>query len=336
MNLVDRYVISKAFGIGKVVFQTEVSIVVEFDCGQKKFEYPKAFEKFLVCEDDEMQRIIEQEIKSNKELYEIKKEAEHKVIVEKKIEYKQKKTNSKNNVAFKCNFCDGGTSEQHVGFRGPCSDGVIRNNIDIEKRTWCSSDSSLCNKYWTSNMSRSQFEKEAAVEQFLCYESKMLVEWKAQGGIVQRGENKGKPMKVKNVKRGSLCVLTTRDPGSIEEDRYIFGVFVVDSTYEGDNRTEGFVTTNSEYKLELSPKEARQMLFWNYYFNENKEEKIVWGTGLHRMLTDIQSAQILRDIVEIKKDTQDEYLAQEMFDYYCEINRVDKNNIPLAEGAILK
>ena len=50
---------------------------------------------------------------------------------------------------------------------------------------------------------------------------------------------------------------------------FIFGVFLVDEAYEGDNREEGYVTTTSKYKISLSLDEAKQMLFWNYYHNEN-------------------------------------------------------------------
>ena len=71
------------------------------------------------------------------------------------------------------------------------------------------------------------------------------------------------------MQRNSLCVLTTRNPGSCESDRYIFGVFLVDETYEGDGKDEGYVTTNSKYKIKLSPKEAESMLFWNYHSNSN-------------------------------------------------------------------
>ena len=100
----------------------------------------------------------------------------------------------------------------------------------------------------------------------------------------------------------SLCVLTTRNPNSEEENRYIFAVFLVDETYEGDNQEEGYVTTNSPYKIMLGPKEAGSMLFGSYHANDNKAETAARSSGLHRYFDDTEAVQILRDIVEIKKE----------------------------------
>ncbi|WP_418751539.1 hypothetical protein [Frisingicoccus sp.] len=74
-----------------------------------------------------------------------------------------------------------------------------------------------------------------------------------------------------------------------KEDRFVFGVFFVDEAYEGDNRDESYVTTSSKYKLSLSLEEAKKILFWNYYHNENAPEKVACGPGLHRYITDVQA-----------------------------------------------
>ena len=58
-----------------------------------------------------------------------------------------------------------------------------------------------------------------------------------------------------------------------EEDRFIFGVFLVDDADEGDNLNEGFVKSNSQYHIELTPTEAVQLKFWNYHANDNSPEK---------------------------------------------------------------
>jgi len=47
------------------------------------------------------------------------------------------------------------------------------------------------------------------------------------------------------------------------------------------------------------------VIFVVYYFNENKPEKIIFGSGLHRYITDIQAAQVLKKICEIKKVLQE-------------------------------
>ena len=81
----------------------------------------------------------------------------------------------------------------------------------------------------------------------------------------------------------------------------IFGVFLIDEYFAGDDREEGYVVCHSKWRIELRPDEARQILFWNYYANRNAPERIVFGSGLHRYLSDIRAAQILRDIIQVKK-----------------------------------
>ena len=155
-------------------------------------------------------------------------------------------------------------------------------------------------------------------------------------GVVQTGANKGQPMKLHQVQTNSLCVLTTRKPQMKEADRFIFGVFLVDETYEGDHKDEGYVTTNSKYKIELTPYEAMHRKFWNYYANGNQSERAVWSSGLHRYFEDDVAVQILRDIAKIKQDTQDEQLAQEFLEYFCRVNGVELDAVAEPNGALLR
>ena len=80
--------------------------------------------------------------------------------------------------------------------------------------------------------------------------------------------------------------------------------------------------------------EAKKVLFWNYYHNENAPEKAAWGQGLHRYITDEQAASILKDIVSVKKGKKDEALAQEFLERFCEINSIDISDFPIMEGAL--
>ena len=132
-----------------------------------------------------------------------------------------------------------------------------------------------------------------------------------------------------------LVVLTTRDPNyNTDECRYIFAVFLVDESYEGDHREAGYVTTRSDWKISLTPQETRKMRFWNYYVNRNAPERIVFGSGLHRYLSDNQAAQILRDIAEVRTDPQDKDFAKRFFEYFCQINGIDSKQVPLPAGAL--
>jgi hypothetical protein len=164
----------------------------------------------------------------------------------------------------------------------------------------------------------------------------MLRDWKASAGCIQTGMNKGKPMRLLKVQPNSLAILTTRKPYDSDDKRFIFAIFLVDENFEGDDRESGYVTTKSKWKIELTPQEASKMLFWNYYANENAPEKMIFGSGLHRYISDNQAVQILKDIIEIKSSPIEKKLAQEFMQHYCTINGIDANNIPLPNGALLR
>lgn len=346
MNLDNEIVIHKVFGEGTILQLDGDKLTVAFISGERKFIFPDAFNGFLVAKNSD---ISEQILDCIKEVERVKQkelqEKQNAAAIERQLFTEQKefrsprksvKTIQRANIAFKCNFCDGGQSDEQIGFNGVCSDDLIHNNIIIEKRTWCNSEDCPCLHYHNGDMTRVELDSMCKDDGFVCYESQMLREWKAMAGIVQHGENKGKPMKLNQVQTNSLCVLTTRDPRSKEEDRYIFAVFLVDDTYEGDGRDEGYVSTTSEYKIKLTPTEARSLLFWNYHANDNQPEVAVWSSGLHRYFEDEQAVQILRDIAIIKKGTDEEVLSERFLQHFCRINGVDFSTVKGLSGALKK
>ena len=335
MDIKDQKVTHKTFGTGIVTMQTDSLVTISFDAGEKKFQYPTAFNRFLTLCDPSAQESVVGEIKSA--------EQEKAALLAKQllvprevtpISRKKKTRATRPNIAFKCNYCDGGKSSSSIGFNGICSERIIRYNIDVEQRTWCCSEDCACFNYLCGDLSRDELEAELEDGGFVCYESQMLRDWKAMAGVVQRGERKGQPMRLMNVQPSSLCVLTTREPDSTEAERIIFAVFLVDDTYDGDDHEEGFVSTQSKFKLSLSQKEAEKMLFWRYHANENKPEKEAWSSGLHRYLTDIQAVQILRDIAELKKNTKDAELAAEFLETFSKIVGVDVGDAGEPNGVL--
>lgn len=188
-----------------------------------------------------------------------------------------------------------------MGYMCACTDEMIDYNIEVAQHNWCCDEESPCRQYYDGIITREELDKFSEKDGFVCYESQMLRNWTAFAGFALTKENHQRPMKLNKVQVNSLAILTTREPYAVEKERFVFGVFLVDEAYEGDNREEGYVTTSSKYKLRLTKEEAKKVLFWNYYHNENAPEKAVWGQGLHRYITDEQAASILKDIVVIKK-----------------------------------
>ena len=164
----------------------------------------------------------------------------------------------------------------------------------------------------------------------------MLLDWKCYAGVYRNGLDAGKPMTLRNVRKGSLAFMTTRDPGTPDHARFVFGVFRIDEYFGGDDREEGDVACHSHWRMELKPDEARQILFWKYYANHNAPDRIVFGSGLHRYISDIRAAQILRDIVRVKKNKAEKALAQEFLDFFCESAGIDTGELPAPSGALMR
>lgn len=348
MDLKNKIVIHKAFGEGRIISFSDDYISIEFSIGKKRFLFPDVFKRFIKFKKDNdskelvvkineliaQEQLAKQEEKRKQAILDQVKAANVEIRNRKKRARKSKNYN-RANIAFKCNFCDGGQSNEQIGYNGVCSDEAIKNNIEVGRRIWCSSEDSACLKYHNGLITRNELDAMCENGGFVCYESQMLRDWRAFAGIVQTGQNKGKPMKLNRIQLNSLCVLTTRDSESKEEDRYIFGAFLVDDTYEGDNRDEGYVSTNSKYKIKLSPEESHSMLFWNYHANNSQSKRAVWSSGLHRYFEDEQAVQILQDIVKIKRGTKDEGLAEEFYEHFCQINGINKETIGPLNGALI-
>jgi hypothetical protein len=353
MELYGEKVKHKTFGRGQIIeFKDNyVKVLFEVSNAEKDFIYPSAFGGFLEIENKSLLGQIEEALSTFTQ-----KEAEDKISNEERIQTEadikakenkrsskstSKKVSDTSNIAFKCNYCDGGKSEEIVGYKGICSDEAIRYNINTAKHIWCKQKENKCYKYLQGDISREEinrFYEETKTEfsKSVCYESQMLEIWVAGAGITQSGAKKGTPMSLKNARANSLALLTTKLPDDKDENRFIFAVFLIDENYEGDNMEEGYVGANPKYRIQLSLEEAKELKFWDYYFNPNKPEKIVFGSGLHRYLTDTQSAQVLSKICQIKKGTGEEELSKEFLEHYCTIKKLDINSIAMPEGALTR
>jgi hypothetical protein len=353
MKLESTIVIHKTFGIGKVIRVAGNNVTVLFDLGEKNFIYPDAFEKYLTTDDSSAGRIIDSDIEARKNeiaqrlLEEAKErqksrqfEKENTRIRKKSKSYVSSKQEVRSNIAFKCNFCDGGATKDNIGFRGICSYENMRNNIAVKKRPWCSHKDSPCNHYITRKIFGevlNSYMNGNPEDIGVCYESRMLINWSAHAGVAHSGQKEDTPFLIKGVENNSLAVLTTRLPQKdTEQNRIIFAVFLVDESYEGDDWDAGYVTTRSKYKIALKPEEAVKVLFWNYYSNKGNTSLPMWGTGLFRYFDDIMAIQILKDIAEIKKGGPDEDLAKEFLTHFCYVTSIDPTTIPLAAGALMK
>lgn len=349
MKIIGSKVSHKFFGKGTVLALTDKIITVKFEKGEKDFEYPEAFEKFLTSDNKTVQTRalkLAEEARQRKE-EEAKRRAEELRQKQQEALKARKSTTTKStaasghvereNAAFKCTYCDGGKTKSCIGFKGVCSKKNIEVNIK-SGRNWCSRYA--CREYYDGEITRSELMEIYKEQGSVCYESRALSDWRFSAGWTEpkydeSGEiiEESKPKKMNNLMRGSLAVLTTRFPDSTEEERVIFAVFLVGDSYEGDDSEEGFVTADPAYKLAFTKEEAEQLLFWDFYTNLNSD-KAHWGTGLFRYFTDEIAANILKRASEIKRGTKDEKPALAFFEHFCETHGIDGENLPECEGAL--
>ncbi len=333
MNLIGQKVFHKAFNkTGIVVNQFTQStyefIEVQFDDGRKPFSYPSVFTENLKCENANLQAEIMAEVRAKTEAAKIQAQRKNIPVRPATPQFKRQtaKLDEKTNIVFKCNFCNGGKAQNGIGFLGPCSDGIIRYNIETAKHSWCSCEESPCYLYHKGIIDRNEldnyYNKQGTP---VCYESQMLSHWTARAGFSLKGESKRIPKKLKDAKRNSVAILTTREPNDTEDNRIIFGVFWVDDFSVGNENGEGFVQCNSKYKLGLTLSEARQVLFWKHYQNDDSNKKPDWRRHLFKYTTNEVTAKILKAIYEIKIGTPDESLAREFFLYYCTTHGIDSD-----------
>ncbi len=249
--MVGCIVFHNTFGSGTIISKTANLLVIDFNGTEKKFVYPDAFEKHLTSVDQGLMAQVNRDlqVKNDAPATAVLSTVQPDPISPKPQARKKLKKVERSNVAFKCNYCDGGKTSTCIGFNGVCSDAVLRYNIEKAHHVWCADTESPCRCYLDGKISRTELEdmmRGGGGLDSVCYESHMLRDWMASAGVVQTGANRGKPMRLLKVQRYSLAVLTSREPNYVSDElRFIFAVFLVDESYEGDYRDAGYVTTTS-------------------------------------------------------------------------------------------
>ena len=174
---------------------------------------------------------------------------------------------------------------------------------------------------------------------FWCHEDdqkKVFEEWGIFTDVIKSGEKKGKANRPARLHQNSACLLTKRDSSEPEKERRILGAFMVSPGFVGKLCEDGIIHAHEEYRLQLTEDESDKMFFWNYYVNEKALKSMTWNTGRYRYFDNILMAQMLKDIASMKKKTPEQDIARRFFEYFCEINRIDKSMLPKPNGARMR
>ncbi|MDI9477066.1 MAG: malate synthase [Natronincolaceae bacterium] len=281
-DLIDKQVVHKIFGKGRVVKFRDSYIGINFPSGNKKFVFPDAFGTYLTLTDQKMAKMVQKK----------KKECEEEKQRLKELRALQSKKR-RHLLAQERNIARRKTQKIH-----PQSQSVF----------WCKEQ-----------------EQDSIFER-----------WDVFIGVIKSGEKQGQPRRLARTSQNSACLLTAREPDMPERDRRILGVFMVNETFDNKTNVNGYIPAHSKYRLRLSEQEAEKMLFWNYYVNKKHPHRMTWNTGRHRYFDNIWMAQILRDIVSLKEDPAEQKSARQFFEYFCQMNRIKKEEIPETDGALMR
>jgi len=162
----------------------------------------------------------------------------------------------------------------------------------------------------------------------------VFTDWQAFTGEVQSGKNKGEPNRAVRLGPNSAGLLTVRKSDQPETERRIIGLYMVNETFSGNLSDDGMVPAHEEFRIELTDQEAEQMLFWNYYINQNYPLRTTWNSGKYRYFENAWTARILKDIIALRTDEEQIKEAQSFLEYFCQMNVLDIDNIPEADGAL--
>ena len=327
MNLLKKEVVHKTLGVGHVVSFDGKIITVQFGERSVKFSFPSIFNDILSMKDPALQNEV-------KELCDHENNQINQQQEERMTEFEQrfaasidakankakntKKYKDNNNVAIKCNYCDGGRSDQAFGYKSLCSDEVLHQNVSVIKRPWCSSAECECKKYSLGEINRTELERMNRNGKFICYESRLLKDWIASVGRVQREKRTDKPKKTVSTRVNRMCILTTKLPTELEQERKVFAAFLISEVENGDE-AEGNMHAHPDYRIELTAEEAERVRFWEFHKNKTKMEMPFWGSGLTRNLTDAQSINIMKAMMEAAIEPAKKAHILEVLEYYCKV-----------------
>lgn len=159
-------------------------------------------------------------------------------------------------------------------------------------------------------------------------------DWQVSTGKIQSGKNKGQLNRVARLRPNSAGLLTARESDQPETKRRILGLYMVNEMFSGNLSEDGMVPSHAEFRIELTDQEAEKMLFWNYYVNKNYPHRTTWNSGKFRYFDNVWTAQILKDIIALKTDEEQIKEAKNFLEYFCQMNALDMENIPVANGAL--
>ncbi len=322
-------------------------IKVSLSNGKTYYLYLGLTKNVFVFVDDKIQKSLLKEVSdcdsNEKQLEKQKEEIRKKAISENKekaiIENKNKVVKTKRvkdpniridrkNVAYKATYCDGNGN----WFTAPCSSSCRNRNCSKNGGGRFCSTNSVCRRV-IDGLSTDKDVYDAFNTSFLCYESRMLLDYKIYAGRDDDGTVRGW-----SLDNDRLVILTTVKPNQIEEERVIFAIFLINHSYDKDDE-EASATSYPDCRLSLTEEESESMKYWDYAPGEGDNNIIQWKEGLLRYQTDEMCATVLRDVVRIiekRNDPAQTEYARNFLNKFLNKIKMQEEDISEKHGARIK
>lgn len=167
-------------------------------------------------------------------------------------------------------------------------------------------------------------------------QANVFTDWNVFSGTIKSGNNKGMPSKLTRLHQNSAVLLTARDSDVLEQERRILGLYMVKKNFIGKLSDDGKIPAHSKYKIQLTKEESDQLPFWKYYTNKKLPDKMSWNSGKHRYFDNVWMAQILLDILALKKDPSEKELVQQFLDHFCKMNQLSIEELEMPTGVLAR
>lgn len=157
--------------------------------------------------------------------------------------------------------------------------------------------------------------------------------WSVSTGRYVSGYSKGEPRVPERLKPNSMCLLTECAANQPEQERRIIGAFMVEEDFLGSHCRDGIIRAHPMYRLQLCPE--HQLPFWPYVVQEPEKQR--WGGTALKYMTNKAGERILFDIKELSLCDESQECAEDFYQYYCKLNRLQPKHgegRPLAESAL--
>lgn len=156
----------------------------------------------------------------------------------------------------------------------------------------------------------------------------VLENWAVSTGRYAAGSNRGKPRSCEWIHPNTACLLTSCGPQNSEEDRYIWGVFMVAEDFVGSLCNDGIVPAHEKFRIILDDAESRSFLYWPFIKGGSKDSLPRWGSVKIKNFSNTVMAEIILRILQMKRGTEDEALCEEFLNYFCKLNGILKSDLP--------